>query len=249
MRIRAQQAKSRQYKSTLVEMERRHETAIESEAYVSATPSSSPLLLPLPPHLPPPQARPPVVRLQTSEIQQAAESCPLPSPQLAASPSAAESPSTLDPVSPASPVVYCSQYRMEEYERQNGPLPGNEKVGEWLHNVQTAYSSDGPAAVLPLNAEPSLNPTLPAAPRKDQYVSDSESEHGRHSRPRRRSPPAMLFKDGQLLVHKDHKGRIPLCYYSTGLQGGGPHDVYACFDKRDIVWARRIRFHNERARD
>ena len=57
----------------------------------------------------------------------------------------------------------------------------------------------------------------------------------------------MLFKDGQLLVHENHKGR--LCYYSTGLQAGGPHDVYACFDKRDIVWARCMRFHIERARD
>jgi hypothetical protein len=28
---------------------------------------------------------------------------------------------------PASPVIYCSQYRMKEYERENGPQPGNEK--------------------------------------------------------------------------------------------------------------------------
>ena len=70
---------------------------------------------------------------------------------------------------PASPVIYCSQYRMEEYERENGPLPGNEMVGEWLHNVETAYS---PAASSQGNG---LNPTLPAAPPKDKYVTDSES--------------------------------------------------------------------------
>ena len=246
MQIRAQQAKSRQYKSTLAEMERQHDTAIESAAPLPPLPS----LPPLPhqddgPHLPPPQARPPVVRRLTLEIQQASESLPPQSPLRAASLSVGESPPPPVPVSPASPVVYCSQYRMVEYERQNGPLPGNENVGKWLRNVQTAYSSDGPAAVSPLtrNAEPSLNPTRPVAPRKDQYVPDSED-----GRRRRRSPQAMLFKDGQLLVHKDYEGRLPLCYYSTGLQGGGPHDVYACFDKRDIVWARRLRFHNERNR-
>jgi hypothetical protein len=85
------------------------------------------------------------------------------------------------------------------------------------------------------------------------YVSDLESENGQRRQRRRRSrrsPPAMLFKDGRLLVHKSHEGvpGLPLCYYATGLKEGGPHDVYACFDKRDIVWERRVRFHNERNR-
>jgi hypothetical protein len=53
---------------------------------------------------------------------------------------------------------------MEEYERQNGPLPGNEKVSEWLRNVKTAYSSERQAPASP------LNPTLPAAQPKDQNV-------------------------------------------------------------------------------
>jgi hypothetical protein len=48
-------------------------------------------------------------------------------------------------------------------------------------------------------------------------------------------------------VHKGEPG-LSLCYYATGLQEGGPHDVYACFDKRDIVWALRVRFPNERNR-
>jgi hypothetical protein len=74
---------------------------------------------------------------------------------------------------PASPVVYCSQYRTQEYERQNGSLLGNEKVVEWLCNVETAYSSNGPAVPSPLNAAPSLNclnSTLPAILRRDQYI-------------------------------------------------------------------------------
>ena len=112
---------------------------------------------------------------------------------------------------------------MEEYQRQNGPLSGNDKVRGWLRDVQS--------------------PTPPAAPRKDQYVSDSDSEYGR---PRRRSPPAMRITHGVLLVHKDYKGRIPVCYYDTGLREGGPNDGYACFDKRDMLWARRVRYHIER---
>jgi hypothetical protein len=49
---------------------------------------------------------------------------------------------------------------------------------------------------------------------------------------------------GYALVHKGHKGLLALCYYATGLQEGCPHDVYACFDKLDIVWAHSVRFHN-----
>jgi hypothetical protein len=44
---------------------------------------------------------------------------------------------------PALPVVDCSQYviiGIEEYERHNGPLSGNEKVGKRLFNVETSYS-------------------------------------------------------------------------------------------------------------
>ena len=51
--------------------------------------------------------------------------------------------SLVDEEEQASPIVHCAQYRMEEYERQNGPLPGDDKVGGWLRNVQEAYKSDG----------------------------------------------------------------------------------------------------------
>ena len=47
---------------------------------------------------------------------------------------------------------------MEEYERQNGPLPWHEKVDGWLSNIQAPYESHGP----------SFYPTPPAAPRKDK---------------------------------------------------------------------------------
>ena len=72
---------------------------------------------------------------------------------------------------------------------------------------------------------------------------------GRQRRRRRRSPPATRIKHGVLHVHKDYEGRLPLCYYDTGLREGGPDDGYACFNLRDILWARRVRFHIERMSD
>jgi hypothetical protein len=138
-------------------------------------------------------------------------------PQWSPSPTRAASP-VVDEAS-ASPIVHCSQYRVEEYERQNGPLSGH---------------------------EPHDKLTVPAAPCKDQYVSDSDSEYGRPRRRRRRSPPITRVQDGVLYVHKDYEGRLPLCYYDTGLREYGTDDGYACFDMRDIRWARRLRFHIER---
>ena len=66
---------------------------------------------------------------------------------------------------------------------------------------------------------------------------------------RRQSAQAALFRNGELFVHKDYEDRLPLCNYATGLNEGGPHDVYMCFDNRDIEWARRVRFYNERKRN
>ena len=128
---------------------------------------------------------------------------------------------------------------MEEYERQNGPPPGHEKVGGWLRSVGAACESDGPSPY----------PTPPAAPRKDQYVPESDSEYDRRRRRSRRSQPMTRIKDGELYVRKDYEGRLPLCCYVTGLQEDGPDDFYPCYTKTDIMWARRVMFHNERPRD
>ncbi len=47
-------------------------------------------------------------------------------------------------------------------------------------------------------------------------------------------------------MQKDHEGGPGLpVKYEPGLQEGGPHDVYACFDKLDIVWARAHRVRSE----
>ena len=68
-------------------------------------------------------------------------------------------------------------------------------------------------------------------------------------RRRRRSPPLTRIKNGDLYAHKDYAGHIPLYCYVTGLNEGGPPDFYPCYTKRDIVWARRVRLHNERERN
>ena len=254
----------------MAEKERLYDNALESNPPESATPlPSSPPLLPFPiqdPQDQPPQDPPSrAVRrlaLESMDVQQAAYSVP---PR---SPSRERCANIVDeeaPV-PASPVIYCSQYRMEEYERENGPLPGNEKVGEWLHDVETAYL---PAASSPGN---SLKPTLPTAPRKDQYVADSESQsaspppvryptppaappkddyipesdsecsnnYGQPRQRRRRAPPAYIFRDGQLMFHKMYQGRQPFTFVDTGLYEGGRHDWYGVHNERDLVWAHRL---------
>ena len=107
-------------------------TNIELSASAMRSPSKS-LLPPLPQ---PQDAAPPraVYRLAMGS-RQAADFPPprSPSPGRAASPVVEEA--------PASPIVHCSQSRVEEYERQNGPLPGPQKIGGWLCDVQAACGS------------------------------------------------------------------------------------------------------------
>jgi hypothetical protein len=131
-----------------------HDNAVESNLPLSATPPPSPplLLFQDPQDLPPQDPLPPqaVRRLafETVEMQQATDSQPQRSPsrERAANRVGEEAPF------PTSSIVYCFQYMMKVYKQQNGPLPGNEKVGEWLRNVETAYSSNGPAAPSHLNS-------------------------------------------------------------------------------------------------
>ena len=67
-------------------------------------------------------------------------------------------------------------------------------------------------------------PTPPAAPPKDDYVSASESEVGSQSP--QRQPPARVFRNGKLKVHKWYSGPIPLTYVDTGVYEGGSNDYY-----------------------
>ena len=184
--------------------ERLHDVAVESELesepFMSATPSPSP---PLPPPILPPRA---VRRLTIDNNQSDSPPPRSPSPDRA-----------------ASPVLLSLDRQCEVEEAPASPM--------------AAYESDGPY------------PLVPTAPRKDQDVSDSESECGRPRRRRRPSRPVTRILDGVLHVRKDYEGRLPLCYYDTGLRGYGPDDGYASFNMRDMLWARRLRFHIERLRD
>jgi len=113
-------------------------------------------------------------------------------------------PNTLPPSCPGSPDVNCSQLRLQECE-------------EW-----------------PEGGSSRRYPTPPAAPRKDQYISPSESEA--ESPP----PPAKIFHRGQLMYHAAHKGPLPIAFVDTGLYAGGKHDYYVAFDERDLLWTRRM---------
>ena len=155
---------------------------------MSATPLQSPYLPPpLPPPMPPPRA---VRRLTMENLNLPPESPPLrsPSPGRSASPVVDEA--------PESPIVNCSKYR------PHWSLPGHEKVDGWLRDVMAAYESDGPSSY----------PRLPAAPRKDQYVSDTDTEYGRPRRRRRRSPP---YQERGALCAQGLRGPAPavlLCH-------------------------------------
>ena len=245
----------------MAEKERLYDNALESNSPESATPlPSSPPLLPFP--IQDPQGQPPqdppsrAVRrlaLENMDVQQAADSMP---PR---SPSRERCANIVDeeaPV-PASPVIYCSQYRMEEYEREHGPLPRNEKVGKWLHDMETAYlpaassrkdqyvaDSESQSASPP----PVRYPTPPAAPPKDDYIPESDSECSQANnycqppgRQRsRRARPAYIFRDGQLMFDKMYQGRQPFTFVDTGLYQGGRHDWYGVHNERDLVWAHRL---------
>ncbi len=56
------------------------------------------------------------------------------------------------------------------------------------------------------------DPTPPAAQRKDEYVSDSESNYDSPSE----SQPLVLLRNGRLFVHQDCK--LPLCYLPQDCQ-------------------------------
>jgi hypothetical protein len=75
---------------------------------------------------------------------------------------------------------------------------------------------------------------------KDQHVPESESESESQSPLRR--PPAKIFRNGELQVHKTYKGPVPLTYVDTGVYEGGSDDYYEVYTRDDLRWARRLAF-------
>ena len=75
---------------------------------------------------------------------------------------------------------------------------------------------------------------------------------GPHTTTRLTSKNIMVIHRDRVWVRKDHSDprglAAPLCYVATGYQGprapdGEHHHAYLCYDKKDIMWARRVRFH------
>ena len=137
--------------------------------------------------------------------------------------------------SPGSPSVHCSQYRLMQHTEENAE---HAKVVDWLVATSELTVKRCLGILASRMTRSSTRQTTPQS---------SQSSSSCHRR-KQSSPPAKLFKDGRLLVHLNYAGRTPLCYYATGLEEGGSHDYYECFDKRDILWARRVRFHINRMR-
>ena len=81
-------------------------------------------------------------------------------------------------------------------------------------------------------------PTPPDAPRKDQYIPESESEA--KSPPRGR--PAKIFRNGKLMYHKRCRGQLPITYVDTRLYEGGHDDYYEAYTSSDLRWIRRIHY-------
>lgn len=187
------------------------------------SPSPPPLLQP-PRSLQPSPHRGAVRRLPLMEGQSAARSPPLQNAGRAARYSSVEkSPLPCAGAlssSESSPQIHCSQYRVMQHQEENH-FQGN--VFDWI--AKTNYGGSDSEGFY------------------DSGNSSSESSY------EGRSAPAKIFREGKLLVHRGYDGRFPLCFYATCLQEGGPHDYYECYDKRDMLWARRVRFHIDRMRN
>ena len=128
------------------------------------------------------------------------------------------------------------------------PLGSDECCGERSASPSSGMRSASPARdesseeclASPFGYEWSPYPTPPAAPRKDQYISESEGSTDKFDRQRRPPPPAKLFRNGQLMFHRSYKGPEPIGYVDTGLYEGGNHDWYEAYTDVDLRWARRL---------
>jgi len=153
---------------------------------------------------------------------------------------------------PAAAAVEPAPRAMAQYADRDGPSFLHDKVNGWRQRCAS-----------PAVAEASDRyPTPPGAPDDDglSSYSDSLCEGGRrytanykgpHTTTRLTSKNLMVIHRDRVWVRKDHsdpRGLTPLCYVATGYQGprapdGEHHHAYLCYDKKDIMWARRVRFH------
>jgi hypothetical protein len=113
-----QHARTLQYKLTLAEEELLHDNTVDSNEPVPATqPLSQQMLLFQDPQDQPPQDPPPPhaarrLALEAMEMQQAVDYLPQRSPSRERTANIVDSAEEVQV--PASPIIYCSQYKMEE---------------------------------------------------------------------------------------------------------------------------------------
>jgi hypothetical protein len=138
----------------------------------------------------------------------------------------------------------CVKKRATAWEREGRQVPPQRGDSVLVRRAyRSAASPPNAAPSLPnTGTVPSLNglsPTLPAAPRKDQYVSYSELEDIRRCR---RAPPDMLLRtDGCLCIRTFLAGF--LCVSMPGMPldcKRAAHTTFMCFDKRDIGHSHRL---------
>ena len=210
MNQRRQHARSLQHRAALSEAEAVYDSTVANEPSPLPPPSPPSVLpsSPTPLTLTIPAVARPVSRRLTITMAQ---------PQTAEN--VEESSLRLDQTAsyPASPTVYCSQFRLQQYQEQ----------GE----------------LSPTTASISPYPTPPEAPPKDQYISPTTSDSGSEcAEPYGGAPAAKVFHRGQLHIHKAYTGPEPVAYVDTGLYEGGQHDWYEAYSEVDIRWLRRIDF-------
>jgi len=145
-----------------------------------------------------------------------------------------------------------AQHAEPERNRSNGPSCLHDKMNDWRQRCASPEATE---------ASPDRYPTPPSAPDDDGLTvySDSLCEGGQRytanyklpkPSPLPKSKPITVRYRDQVWVRKDHRdprGLAPLCYVATGYEGppvdGECHQGYLCYDKRDLKWAHRLRFH------
>ena len=186
MRQRRQHARSLQHRAALSEAEAIYDSTVANQPSPWPPPPSPSVLPSSPTPLTltiPAVARPVSRRLNiTTEQPQAAEAVVL----------ATES-------TPASPTVYCSQFRLQQYQEQRERSPPTASISPY--------------------------PTPPESPPKDQYISPTTSDSGSDcAEPYGGAPAAKVFHKGQLDIHKAYTVPEPVAFVDTGLYEGGQYD-------------------------
>ena len=141
---------------------------------------------------------------------------------------------------PDSPKINCSQYRQAQHD-ENKIAVLHDKVNDWRQRCASPEVAEVPDRY--------RDQTLPTIITVQEKVSDRRRRNELVQQP--------IFKcdrDLQLYVRADHRnpeGQAPLCYVATGYQGdpapdGEPHQGYMVYNKSDLLWARRLKFHLRR---